>query len=122
MTKGMHQLLKLEEAGQFLLSIWIFNQLDYAWWLFPALILLPDLSMIGYLFGTKTGARLYNLFHHKLMAIVLLIAGFWWHYPWLAMAGVILFGHSSMDRMLGYGLKYDDGFHHTHLGKIGKKP
>jgi hypothetical protein len=25
-----------------------------------------------------------------------------------------------MDRMLGYGLKFSDGFQHTHLGWIGK--
>jgi hypothetical protein len=26
-----------------------------------------------------------------------------------------------MDRMMGYGLKYETGFKDTHLGKIGKK-
>jgi hypothetical protein len=31
-----------------------------------------------------------------------------------------LLGHSSFDRVLGYGLKYDDDFKHTHLGWIGK--
>ena len=33
---------------------------------------------------------------------------------------IILFGHSSLDRMMGYGLKYFDAFMHTHLGWIGK--
>jgi hypothetical protein len=46
MTKKMTMLIKLEELGQFLLSIVLFCQLDYQWWIFPALILLPDLSMI----------------------------------------------------------------------------
>jgi hypothetical protein len=32
-----------------------------------------------------------------------------------------LFGHSNMDRLLGYGLKYPDAFQNTHLGVIGKK-
>ena len=36
------------------------------------------------------------------------------------LGGLILFGHSSMDRILGYGLKYPDSFEHTHLGMIGK--
>jgi hypothetical protein len=36
------------------------------------------------------------------------------------LAGLILFGHSSMDRILGYGLKYSDSFQHTHLGMIGR--
>ena len=34
--------------------------------------------------------------------------------------GIILFGHASMDRVFGYGLKFGDNFHHTHLGWIGK--
>jgi len=32
-----------------------------------------------------------------------------------------MFGHSSMDRMFGYGLKTEEGFKYTHLGMIGKK-
>jgi hypothetical protein len=38
----------------------------------------------------------------------------------LQLTGLILFGHSSMDRVLGYGMKYSDSFQHTHLGMIGK--
>ncbi|TAG51385.1 MAG: DUF4260 family protein, partial [Runella slithyformis] len=30
--------------------------------------------------------------------------------------GIILFAHSAMDRIAGYGLKYEDAFKHTHLG------
>lgn len=117
----MNYLLKLEELGQFILSIFLFDQLDYAWWIFPACLLLPDLSMIGYVAGTKTGAWLYNLFHHKLVAITVLILGFGFDNPLIALIGVILFGHSAMDRILGYGLKFNDNFKNTHLGWIGKK-
>jgi hypothetical protein len=121
MKNGMNNLLKLEELGQFLLSIILFNQLDYAWWIFPACILLPDLSMIGYLANPKIGAWLYNFFHHKLVAITILILGFWLNNSLLTLAGVILFGHSAMDRIFGYGLKFTDNFKNTHLGWIGKK-
>ena len=121
MTKEMNTLLKLEELGQFLLSILLFNQLDYAWWVFPACLLLPDLSMIGYAFNTKTGAWLYNIFHHKLLAIAVLFLGFALQSPVLTLAGVILFSHSAMDRIFGYGLKFKDDFKHTHLGWIGRK-
>lgn len=121
MTNGMNNLLKLEELGQFLFSIILFNQLDYAWWVFPACILLPDLSMIGYSVSSKTGAWLYNFFHHKLVAITLLILGFWFNISLLTLAGVILFGHSAMDRIFGYGLKFNDSFKNTHLGWIGKE-
>jgi hypothetical protein len=118
---GMNNLLKLEELGQFLLAIILFNQLDYAWWVFPACILLPDLSMIGYLANPKIGAWLYNFFHHKFAAITILALGFWLNNSLLALTGVILFGHSAMDRTFGYGLKFNDNFKNTHLGWIGKK-
>lgn len=117
----MKNLLKLEELGQLVLSIILFNQLEYSWWVFPACILLPDLSMIGYLINPKTGAWLYNFFHHKLIAITVLCLGFWLNNPLLSLTGTILFGHSAMDRMFGYGLKFNDNFKNSHLGWIGKK-
>lgn len=116
----MTLLVKLEELGQFFLSIYLFYLLDYDTWVFPALLLLPDVSMVGYLINPKIGAWLYNLFHHKLIAIAIMVIGFWIDYSPLALAGVILFGHSSMDRIFGYGLKYREGFKFTHLGMIGQ--
>ncbi len=121
MTKQMDTLLKLEEAGQFLLSIFLFTQLDYAWWVFPACLLLPDISMLAYAINTGVGAVVYNIFHHKLTALLVLAAGFIFQIPILSLAGIILFGHSAMDRIFGYGLKYPDDFKHTHLGWIGRK-
>ncbi|MCL4641935.1 MULTISPECIES: DUF4260 domain-containing protein [Olivibacter] len=117
----MNTLLKLEELGQLLLSILLFSQLDYSWWVFPACLLLPDLSMLGYVINPRVGAALYNFFHHKLLAIVVLILAYWLDSQMLGLSGIILFGHSAMDRALGYGLKFNDDFKHTHLGWIGKK-
>jgi len=77
--------------------------------------------MLGYLINTKTGAAIYNLFHHKMVAIAILFFGISMNISALALAGVILFGHSAMDRIFGYGLKFDDNFKHTHLGWIGKE-
>jgi len=110
--------LKLEELGMLLLSIWLFSFLPFAWWAYLALILVPDLSMIGYAFNNKIGAITYNIVHHKGIAIGLYILGQYIHNDWLQLAGLILFGHSSMDRMLGYGLKYYSGFKKTHLGEL----
>jgi len=116
----MKQVIQLEELGMFLLSIFLFNQLSFAWWLFPALILLPDISMIGYTAGNKIGAILYNFFHHKAVAIAVYMLGFYLHNELIQLIGIILFGHSSMDRFFGYGLKTFAGFKSTHLGEIGK--
>ena len=116
----MTTLLKLEDAAKFAIAYWLSLYLGYSWWLFFALLLLPDISMVGYLVNTKIGAVIYNIAHHQGLALVVLASGFYFSTPELTLAGVILFGHGAMDRMLGYGLKYPDNFKHTHLGWIGK--
>lgn len=116
----MKKLLTLEEIAQFLLGIFLFSRLDFAWWWFPALILVPDLSMVGYLVNPKIGAWIYNFFHHKLLAVIVFVLGYYIDSQYVILAGVILFAHSAMDRIFGYGLKYEDAFTNTHLGKIGK--
>ncbi len=112
--------LKLEEVLMFVLGIYLFSLLDFQWWWFLVLILAPDIGMLGYVFGNKTGAFFYNVFHHKGIAITLYLLGAYLSLPLLQLVGAILFAHASMDRIFGYGLKYDKGFKYTHLGEIGK--
>ena len=81
----------------------------------------PDISMLGYVFGNKIGAYSYNLFHHKAVGVVFLVAGLFLESQVASITGLIIFGHSSMDRLLGYGLKTEQGFKFTHLGIIGNK-
>lgn len=116
----MKNLIRWEETAMFALSILLFAELPFAWWWFLALILAPDLGMIGYAFGDKIGAYAYNLFHHKGIAILIYAVGWWLANDFLLLSGIILFGHASMDRIFGYGLKYEKGFKFTHLGEIGK--
>ena len=111
----MKTLLKSEELIQFLGAIYLFSHLNVAWWWFPALILVPDLSMIGYAVNPAIGAVLYNIVHHKGLGIIIGLLGLMTGNQALMLAGIILFAHSSMDRMLGYGLKYSDSFKHTSL-------
>jgi hypothetical protein len=117
----MKNLLKLEEAFMFGLSIFLFSKLDYAWWWYPVLILAPDLSMVGYIVNARLGAITYNFIHHKALGIGLFVLGVVLANQLLQLVGLILFGHSSMDRALGYGLKYSDSFQNTHLGVIGRQ-
>ena len=115
----MKTLLKLEELLLFILGIVLFSQLSFAWWWFLVLILLPDLGMLGYLINEKLGAGIYNLFHHRGLAIALYLFGYYLEHPMLQLTGVILFSHIAMDRIFGYGLKYNKGFNYTHLGELG---
>lgn len=117
----MKSILKLEELALFGLSLYGLYYYDAAWWYYLLLFLGPDISMIGYAFGNKTGAVSYNLFHHKALAVVLFLWGFITGIPLIIFTGIILFGHASMDRVFGYGLKYENGFQFTHLGVINKK-
>lgn len=114
----MKTLLKLEELAMFAGSIYLFSRLNFAWWWFPALLLLPDLSMVGYLINLAVGAVTYNLVHHKALGILIGLVGFALGNQTLMLIGVILFAHSSMDRVAGYGLKYFDNFKHTSLGAL----
>jgi hypothetical protein len=117
----MKTFLKIEEAALFLVAMFMFNNLGLSWWWFTACILLPDLSMVGYLVSGRVGAYAYNFFHHKAVAVMVWFAGLHISNVSVQFVGIILFAHASMDRMLGYGLKYETGFRFTHLGVIGKE-
>lgn len=114
----MKQVLQLEELAQLALAIagFYFLPVHFAWWLWPFLSLSPDISFLAYGVNKKWGAIAYNTFHHKGIAIALAAAGFFLKNDSLMFVGVLLFAHSSFDRVLGYGLKYSDDFKHTHLG------
>ena len=118
----MKNLLKLEELFIFGLSIFLFSRLTYAWWVYPALFFTPDLSMLGYLISPQAGAATYNFIHVKALGIGIFLIGAILGIQPLQLTGIILFGHSSMDRVMGYGLKYPDSFKHTHLGTMGETP
>ena len=114
----MNYLLQLEELAQFALVVFAlrYQPIQLPWWIWPVVFLAPDLGMIGYLFNPAVGAVTYNLMHHKLIAIALIGIGYFTHQPVVVFIGLIIYGHASIDRMLGYGLKYPDAFKHTHLG------
>src|SRR5690348_16139572 len=116
----MKNLIAIEELFLTLLCLFLFRTLGIAWWWFPALRLAPDLSMLGYAAGPRVGAFTYNLVHHKAVAVAVYIVGAWLGNAPVQFAGLILLAHSSLDRVLGYGLKYPDAFEHTHLGMIGR--
>ncbi|NCU04533.1 MAG: DUF4260 domain-containing protein [Chitinophagaceae bacterium] len=116
----MKTILKLEELAMLVACIVLLAAIGVEWWMYIILFLGPDVSMLGYVAGNKVGAWCYNVFHHKGIAIALAAAGYTMD-NWLLIAGIVLFGHASMDRVAGYGLKYENGFKFTHLGEIGKK-
>jgi hypothetical protein len=112
--------LRVEGAALLAGSLIAYSSTGRSWWLVPLTLLVPDVSMIGYLAGTRIGARAYNAAHATPIPAVVVAIG-WWQGQSLVLAlGLIWIAHIGLDRFVGYGLKYGDHFQHTHLGRIGR--
>jgi hypothetical protein len=109
------RLLRLEGAALLAGSLLAYASTGEPWWLVPLTFLIPDLFALGYLAGTRVGARSYNLAHITPLPGVLVAAGWWQGVPLAAALGLVWLAHIGLDRMFGYGLKYADHFQHTHL-------
>jgi hypothetical protein len=112
------KLIKLENLSVFIVCIYAYYQFNFSWLLFILLFFTPDLSMIGYLKGNKVGARVYNLFHTYLLSTLVLVLGFVVYKDLVTEIGLIWTAHIGIDRCLGYGLKYEDGFKDTHINRL----
>ncbi len=112
--------LRAEGAAAFAAGLAGFLFLGLPWWAFALLLIVPDISMIGYLRGPRLGAILYNLAHDLATGVAVAGIGLAVGSVPLAAVGAILVAHSGMDRVAGYGLKFPDSFHDTHLGRIGR--
>ena len=117
----MKKLIQTEEALMFAATLYAFSYFGMSWWWFIAFILLPDIGMVGYIFNARVGAYSYDVFHHRGVAVLVALAGLMTGSVMVQFISFILFSHSCMDRMLGYGLKDERGFRYTHLGEVGKK-
>ena len=116
----MKNILRAEETAMAALGIYFLtiHNLHLSVWIWLLLFFSPDISMLGYLVNAKVGAISYNIFHYKTIAIALVGMGFFMKIEVVMVIGILLFAHSSFDRMMGYGLKYYSSFNDTHLGKI----
>ncbi len=115
-------LLRLEGLIAAAISAAFYARTGASWWLFAALWLAPDLSMVGYLTGRPCwGARIYNAFHTYLLPGMLALAALLFHSRELIPIALIWINHIGVDRLLGYGLKYSEGFGWTHLSRPGEK-
>jgi len=112
--------LRLEGLVLLVATIVLFAGQHQKWWLYPLLLLVPDVFMLGYVKDTKSGALLYNVGHSYLVPALVIYSGWYRHHPVTIAIGLIWLGHIGWDRFFGYGLKYDSDFKHTHLGDLNK--
>jgi hypothetical protein len=117
---GVRYVLRLEGLCVLIIALILYSKLGLGWGTFALYFLVPDISFIGFLAGSKIGALSYNLAHSYIGPMVLLGVGYT-SVPALYYAGLIWIAHIGFDRAMGYGLKYSDGFSLTHLGLIGNQ-
>ncbi len=117
---GVRCILRLEGAAVLMLMVILYGMYGGEWWLFAALFLAPDIALLGYVVGEKTGSVAYNFTHSYVGPLA--VIGF------LTLLGdkmligfpIIWAAHIGFDRLLGYGLKYGADHNFTHLGPVGK--
>lgn len=107
--------LRIESFFIFLFLVILYHNFELSWKLFFIFILSPDIFMLGYIMGPKVGAALYNLSHNYAVSVILIVFAMATNSQLLATISAIWALHISGDRMLGFGLKIEDGFKHTHL-------
>ena len=118
--RAVDWILRAESVATFVAGVLLYLQLNGNGLLLLPLLLVPDISMLGYLAGPRAGAVTYNLGHNLVTALVVLGVGWFAAIAPLALAGAVLLAHVGMDRSLGYGLKLPSSFQDTHLGRIGR--
>lgn len=110
-------LLRIEGLAAFLAALAVYFSLDGPLWLLAVLALAPDLSIVGYLAGPAVGSRVYNLFHTYTVPLAVAGLGVWTGTTFALLLATVWVGHIGADRLVGYGLKYEDDFKHTHLSE-----
>ena len=111
-------LLRAEGLAVAVAAIALYFHAGYPWWLLVALILAPDLAMIGYLAGPTIGAMAYDATHTYVLPVALVAVGVIAGDRIPIELGLIWFAHIGVDRAIGYGLKYPTGFKDTHLQRV----
>jgi hypothetical protein len=111
-------LLHLEGALLFLAAVVAYAHLRANAWLFIGLLLVPDVSMLGYLRDARLGSLIYNLAHHYAPPLVLFAFGLAAGQPLAVQGALIWLAHIGVDRALGYGLKYPTTFKDTHMQHV----
>ncbi|MBF7023970.1 DUF4260 domain-containing protein [Staphylococcus kloosii] len=114
----MSNLIKLENAFVFITVIISYIMFGFSLWVFLVFLLVPDISMFGYLVNNKIGSYIYNVGHSYISPILLTFLYLLTKETILLEISLIWLGHISMDRTIGFGLKYKVDFKNTTIQKI----
>ncbi|MCA9333156.1 DUF4260 domain-containing protein [Candidatus Saccharibacteria bacterium] len=112
---------RLEGLAIFILVSLSYVLAGYSFVIFIFGLLIPDISMLGYLVNNRVGAFAYNIGHSLTFPLLVFGLGYWNKVDGIIIIGLIWLAHIGMDRTFGYGLKKNRGFMYTHLGDIKSK-
>lgn len=96
----------------------LYREYGLGWGWFVLLLLVPDISIAGYLAGPKVGSVAYDLVHTYLAPAILAAGMLLGVVPPMWGLPLIWLAHIGMDRLLGFGLKYPSAFKETHLSRV----
>jgi len=113
-------LIRVEGLVMSVGAVLAYQALGASWLLFAAAVLLPDLALVGYAAGPRTGALAYNAVHTYIGPAGLAALAYLGVAPWAWSISLIWAAHIGIDRALGFGLKFSTAFQDTHLGRVGR--
>lgn len=112
------RIVQSEYLAMLMSMIYLYYISGYSWWLFLALLFVPDISIVFYAINQNIGKIAYNIIHtYTVPLVILLLDALLLEHVFVRPLCIVWMAHLSMDRFIGYGLKYDT-FKETHLQKL----
>ncbi|HDR6314423.1 TPA: DUF4260 domain-containing protein [Bacillus thuringiensis] len=112
------RIVHFEGLVVFVATIYAYSIYEFGWIIFLVFFLAPDISMLAYGINNRVGAKVYNICHTYIISILIAIIGVYFKIDTVIMIGLIWTAHIGMDRMFGYGLKYETDFKDTHIQRL----
>jgi len=112
-------LLHIEGLTLLLSSSFAYFYFEGSIWMYIILLLAPDIGILGYATkNNKIGSYIYNVFHTY--SIPTTLGGFTLFFgpQMIFFISLIWIAHIGMDRLFGFGLKYETHFKNTHLQRL----
>ena len=111
-------LLRVEGLTVLLGAIALYANQGGSWLMFVLLLLVPDVSAVGYLANPRIGSYIYSIVHTYTLPALLMALALAGQWPLGVQLALIWFAHIGMDRTVGYGLKYATELKGTHLQRV----
>ena len=115
---GIRLALHLEGLAALVASVALYAEFGQSWLLFVLLLFAPDLAFIPYMLNAELGRKIYNFVHWYTLPLLLGTAAVLTDWSLGIALALIWSAHISLDRTIGYGLKYPGDFKDTHLQHV----